>query len=109
MSINFFTTKRKGAKRVANTRRIHAKKVEFEAAETNGEVYGHDYYHRVEGSAACVYVELGEEKPYTSRESDDLNIEYKYFSGCRAYYARTFEDLDSDVFISFDLDVILYC
>jgi hypothetical protein len=110
MLINFFTIKKKGAKRVTNIRRIHTEKVEFEAAETDGYVYGRDCEYHIEGSAAYVYVDLGKEKPYISKKSDPLDVEYKFFSGCRVCYAAADKDLDNDkARVCFDSDIILYC
>jgi hypothetical protein len=95
---------------MTNPRRIQVAKVEFDAAENDGYAYGRDYEYRIEGSAAWVYIDLGTEKPYISKQSDPLNIEYRFFTGCRVCYARSDEDLDNNkTRMCFSSDIILYC
>lgn len=95
---------------MARIARILATRIEFDAAKTDGYAYGRNYEYRIEGSAAYVYVDLGREKPYRSKNDAPSDIEYKFFSGCRVCYATTDKDLDNGkTRVCFDSDVILYC
>ncbi|MGG6270106.1 hypothetical protein ACQ4M3_33795 [Leptolyngbya sp. AN03gr2] len=95
--------------------RIKVNKLEFEAAETDGCVYGKDFgrRHGSSGSSAAysVYVELGTRKRYISRESDDTNLKFKLFKNCVVYYARSDDEADREEFAFSESikTVIIYC
>ncbi|BAQ60388.1 hypothetical protein GM3708_794 [Geminocystis sp. NIES-3708] len=69
---------------------INITKEESKYAESNGEVYG--VIKRL-GMNISVYVELGRERPYHSNSNDDINTEYKFFSGCEVTCFKNEEDL----------------
>lgn len=87
--------------------RIKVSSLEFQAACSRGCVYGQfrgqpDIY---------VYAELGQEKPYVSKLSDDPKTSYRLFLNCDAFFAKTEEQLDAHDFETeiFNSTVIIYC
>ncbi|MDJ0598609.1 MAG: hypothetical protein QNJ37_07190 [Crocosphaera sp.] len=90
------------------TIRIKASKAEFEAACTNGCVYG-----EIRGKRGLYcYAELGQEKNYIRSLNDNPNTEYKIFTGCSVFFAKTQEKLNQGEFEAEDLPnitVIIYC
>ena len=88
--------------------RIKATLIEFEAASTNGCVYGEIKSKR----GLYVYVELGEEKEYIPSSSDNRMTEYRLFTSCDVYFAKTKEQLTDGEFEAEYLPnttVIIYC
>jgi len=59
---------------------------EFEAATTEGAVYG-------KYLGVYVYVELGREDRYRESPKDDPSASYRLFRNCTAFYARSLEQL----------------
>jgi hypothetical protein len=57
--------------------------VEFNAAESNGAVYGQLR------KGIYVYAELGQEKDYIERFRDDPKTRYRLFINCDAFFAET--------------------
>lgn len=76
---------------------INITKEESQYAISDGEVYG--VIKLAGGNRVYVYVELGQERPYNRKSNDDINTEYKFFSGCTIFYAKTEEDLNNEIFI----------
>lgn len=96
--------------------RIKVIEPEFEAAESGGCVYGKDLGRRhgkkaAQSSAYSVYVELGMERRYILRESDDSNLKYRLFTECHVHYALCDEDMDNDKFAFSELSekLVIYC
>jgi hypothetical protein len=90
--------------------RIKVNQAEFDQAASNGEVYG-QYLARK--PKLFVYAELGQERDYTPRDTDDSRADYKLFTNCFVEYYRSKEDLNSgdavpDVAES-KVTVIIYC
>lgn len=90
------------------TLKIKATRQEFEAACANGCVYG-----QIRGKRSLyVYAELGAEKEYIQSPNDDPMTEYRIFTGCDVYFAKTREQLANGEFEAEDLPnvtVIIYC
>ena len=87
--------------------RIKVTPIEFDSAESNGYTYGN-----VRGNQTlCAYVDLGQERPYVERPSDDPNTRYRLFLNCDAYFAETETQVDEEDFktSALDVTVILYC
>lgn len=88
--------------------RIKASRQEFEAASTNGCVYG-----VIRGKRGLyVYAELGTEKEYIRSKNDDPMTDYRLFIGCDVYFAKTQAQLTNGEFEAEDLPnvtVIIYC
>jgi hypothetical protein len=59
---------------------------EFEAATSNGAVYG-------KYLSVYVYAELGREDRYRESPKDDSSTSYRLFRNCTAFYARTLDQL----------------
>ncbi|MEA5510441.1 hypothetical protein VB715_11755 [Crocosphaera sp. UHCC 0190] len=88
--------------------RIKAIKAEFKASCTNGCVYGEMRGKR----GLYVYAELGQEKSYIPSPNDDPKTEYRLFTGCSVFFAKTQEKLNQGEFEAEDLPnvtVIIYC
>jgi len=87
--------------------RIKASREEFEAACTNGCVYG-----EIRGKRGLyVYAELGREQEYVRSNNDDPTTEYRLFKGCDVYFAKTRDQLANGEFEAEDLPnvtVIIY-
>lgn len=85
---------------------------EFEAAESNGYVYG-TYSRYVDNKLTTFYVfiNLGREVAYKDRPTDDPNTSYRKFVGSTVRAANTPEQLDRRkyLFVLSDVDVIIYC
>lgn len=74
--------------------RIKATPLEFEAASSDGCVYG-----EIKGKRGLyVYVELGEEQEYILSSNDNLTTEYRLFIRCDVYFAKTKEQLANGEF-----------
>jgi hypothetical protein len=90
------------------TLRIKATRSEFEAASTNGCVYG-----EIQGKRGLfVYAELGEEKEYIPSSKDNPMTEYRMFIGCDVYFAKTRAQLANGEFEAEELPnitLIIYC
>ena len=88
--------------------RIKATRKEFEAACTNGCVYG-----EIRGTRGLyVYIELGREEEYLPSPKDDPMTEYRVFNGCDVFFAKTEEQLKTGDFEAEELSsvtVIIYC
>lgn len=88
--------------------RIRATRAEFEAACANGCVYG-----EIRGKRGLyVYAELGEEREYISSPNDNSTTEYRLFTNCDVYFAKTPEQLANGDFEAEELPnatVIIYC
>lgn len=88
--------------------RIKATPLEFEAASTDGCVYG-----EIKGKRGLyVYVELGEEKEYIPSSNDNPTTEYRLFISCDVYFAKTKEQLANGEFDAESLPnvtAIIYC
>lgn len=88
--------------------RIKASREEFEAACSDGCVYG-----ELRGKRGLyVYAELGIEQEYIPSASDSLITEYRLFIGCNVFFAKTREQLANGDFEAEDLPnitVIIYC
>ena len=63
--------------------RVKVSSLEFEAAETNGAVYGQLR------KGIYIYAELGREKDYIERNSDNQNTRYRLFTDCNVFFAET--------------------
>ncbi len=82
---------------------VNITKTELQYAKSNGEVYG---VIKRGGKTQCpVYVELGKERDYTPKVSDDPNTQYKFFSGCTVFYGKTEEDLAEGIYIMVSTNV----
>lgn len=81
---------------------------EFKAACSNGCVYG-----QIRGKRGLyVYAELGAEKDYIPSAKDNPTTEYRMFTRCDVYFAKTREELANGDFEAEDLPnvtVIIYC
>ncbi len=88
--------------------RIKVNSGEFNAACTNGCVYG-----ELRGkSGLYVYAELGMEKEYIPTANDTPRTEYRMFVGCDVFFAKTREHLANGEFVAEELPngaVIIYC
>ena len=88
--------------------RIKATPIEFEAASTDGCVYG-----IIKGKRGLYgYVELGDEKEYIPSSNDNSMTEYRLFTNCDVYFAKTKEQLADGEFEAQYLPnttVIIYC
>ncbi|MBC6473896.1 MAG: hypothetical protein GDA48_14705 [Hormoscilla sp. GM102CHS1] len=74
--------------------RIKVNPAEFKAACTDGCVYG-----ELRGKRGLyVYAELGMERQYNLAPNDDPNTEYRLFTDCDVYFAKTREKLNSGEF-----------
>ena len=75
---------------------------------TDGCVYG-----EIRGKKGLyVYAELGAEQEYIPSPNDDPMTEYRIFTGCDVYFAKTKEQLANGEFEAEDLPnvtVIIYC
>lgn len=87
--------------------KIKATHEEFSQAVENGAVYG----KVIRAVAIAVYVDLGKSEVYRPSPKDNLDTQYKQFSGCTIYYAADDEELDSCNYlnISKDCTVVIYC
>jgi hypothetical protein len=79
--------------------RVKVTDIEFEGAKSNGFAYGQDLSRRVKGSCYSVFIRLGEEKPYTYRESEDSSIECRFFKDCSIFYAENDEKVDNEDYL----------
>lgn len=70
---------------------IRTAKEEFDAAQSNGYVYGQLRRKTV----IPVYVELGQQLNRRPSPNDKPNTKYKFFKGCTVYVAETEEQLDN--------------
>ncbi len=88
--------------------RIKATPLEFEAASSDGCVYG-----EIKGKRGLyVYVELGEEKEYIPSSNDNPTTEYRLFISCDVYFAKTKEQLANGEFEAEylpNVTTIIYC
>jgi len=87
--------------------RIQVTRIEFDAADSDGAVYGLLRGRR----GLYVYVELGQEEDYSPRHDDDPKTEYRKFRNCNTFFAATIEQLEaggSDVERD-NVTVIIYC
>ncbi len=80
---------------------------EFEAACSNGCVYG-----EVRRKAILyAYVDLGQEKPYLDRPGDNSETRFRAFANCNVFFAETEADVNNSRFQG-ELSnqyVIIYC
>jgi hypothetical protein len=86
--------------------RIKVSPVEFEAAESQGAVYG-----ELRGKPGLsAYVELGREGEYVEKSGDNPQTRYRLFFNCNAYFAETEVDADDGNFKTeaLDVTVIIY-
>ncbi len=74
--------------------RIKVSVAEFIVACSGGCVYGKVIRQR----GLYVYAELGQEREYNPTSRDNSNTEYRVFTGCDAYFAKTSEQLRSGDF-----------
>lgn len=88
--------------------RIKASRAEFKAAIADGCVYG-----ELRGKRSLyVYAELGHELEYIPSPKDDPNTEYRMFTRCNVFFAKTKEQLANGDFEAEDLPdatVVIYC
>ncbi len=88
--------------------KIKATREEFEAACTDGCVYG-----EIKGKRGLyTYAELGGEKEYIQSPNDDRMTEYRFFTGCNVYFAKTREQVANGEFEAEylpNVTVIIYC
>jgi hypothetical protein len=88
--------------------RVKATRAEFEAACADGCVYG-----EIRGKRGLyIYAELGEEREYVSSPNDNPTTEYRLFTSCNVYFAKTREQLANGEFEAEELPnatVIIYC
>lgn len=75
---------------------IKVLKVDFEAACSNGYVYG----KLIRRIPIPVYVELGKQEKRKPRFKDNPSTRYKFFSGSTVYFAKTEKEIDNAI----DLD-----
>lgn len=82
-------------------------RAEFEAAHSNGYVYG----QIVRQEVFPVYVELGSEREYIPSPNDDPMTEYRFFTNCTIYAAETEEQLDRGQYVATmsGVSVVIYC
>ena len=87
--------------------KIKTQKIEFDAATSNGYVYG----EIVRTTTFPVYIELGAEQEYISSAKDDSKTEYRLFTNCTIYMAETEEQLDRENYIGTlkNQTVVIYC
>lgn len=87
--------------------RVKVKRTEFEAAHSGNHTFG--LYNGQKG--IHVRVELGEEKPYLGRVSDNPKTEYRFFSGCDIQLAKLDTDSKEYLFVGVreKIAVIIYC
>lgn len=87
--------------------RVRTPREDFEAATSNGYVYG----WLVRQSPLPAYVELGTERDYIPSPKDDFNTEYRYFVNCTVSVAETEEELDSEDYVAewVGVAVVIYC
>ncbi len=87
---------------------IKTNRAEFEAASSDGCVYG-----ELRGKRGLyVYAELGPEKEYIPSLRDNPNTEYRMFTRCNVFFAKTKEQLANGDFEAEDLPnvtVVIYC
>lgn len=80
---------------------------EFEAACANGCVYG-----EIQGKRGLyTYADLGGEKDYIPSPNDDPKTEYRIFTGCSVFFAKTKKQLFEEDFEAQELPeatVIIY-
>ena len=78
-------------------------KEEFNAACTNGSVYG-----KVKG--VFVYVELGKEEEYKERQNDNPKTDYRFFRNCVIEYSETIEQCEQGFsqLVDQNVNVILF-
>jgi hypothetical protein len=86
--------------------RIKAIREEFDAAISDGCVYG----EVIRQTTFYVYVELGKEIEYNLNPKDDPNGEYKMFVNCNVFFTQTQEQMDREDYVSenLNLTVIIY-
>lgn len=76
------------------TLRIKVSLSEFQAACTDGCVYG-----ELRGKRGLyVYAELGREMQYNRSQNDDPKTDYRIFVNCDVYFAKTREQLETGEF-----------
>lgn len=87
--------------------RIKVNRAEFKAADSNGEVFGKCLDTRPPYYA---YIELGREREYISKDIGTRGTEYRLFTGCTVYAAKTQEQIDDCDYDaeSYDEVVIIY-
>jgi len=87
---------------------VKADRAEFKAAIADGCVYG-----ELRGKRSLyVYAELGKELEYFPSSKDDPNTEYRMFTRCNVFFAKTKEQLANGDFEAEDLPdvtVVIYC
>ncbi len=66
-------------------------KVDFEAACSDGYVYG----KLIRKTAIPVYIELGKQMIRIPHPADNTSTHYKLFSGCTVYFAKEEEEIDN--------------
>lgn len=89
------------------TSKIRTIRAEFEAARSNGYVYG----QIIRQDVFPVYVELGSEREYIPSPNDDPMTEYRFFTNCTIYAAETEDQLDRGQYIAImpSVSVVIYC
>lgn len=87
--------------------RIKTVGAEFDAANSNGYVYGKILRQEI----FPVYVELGAEQEYIPSPNDDPMTEYRFFTKCTVYVAETEAQLDRGQYVatSSGVTVVIYC
>ncbi|MDZ8055704.1 MAG: hypothetical protein RMX68_010255 [Aulosira sp. ZfuVER01] len=90
------------------TLRIKATREEFQAACANGCVYG-----EIKGKRGLyAYAELGSEQEYIQSPKDNPITDYRIFTGCDVYFAKTQEQLANGDFEAEylpNVTIIIYC
>jgi hypothetical protein len=87
------------------TIRIKVNKAEFNQAASNGEVFGECLDTKPK---FYVYIELGREREYIPKDRDNKGTEYRLFTGCDVYAAKTEEQLDDcDYYAESDGEVVI--
>jgi hypothetical protein len=81
--------------------RLKVSSLEFEAAETNGAVFGELRGQR----GMFVYADLGQEKDYIEKPSDNPNTRYRLFLNCDVFVAKTQAQMDACEYETSILDV----
>ena len=71
--------------------RVKVSSLEFEAAESNGAVFGELRSRR----GIFVYADLGSEKEYIEQASDNPNTRYRLFLNCDVFVAKTQAQMDA--------------
>ena len=74
--------------------RVKVSVAEFNVACSGDCVYGQVIRQR----GLYVYAELGQEREYNPTSQDNSNTEYRVFTGCNAYFAKTAAQLSSGDF-----------